>query len=68
MKRLLVIALWMFAVMVSSKAQTWQKTGTGIKATVNNVDVEIQFYAPSTVRIIKYPLGQVFNKKSLSKL
>lgn len=65
-KRIFVMALLMFTVVAGSKAQTWQKTGTGIKASINNVDVEIQFYAASTVRVIKYPSGKVFNKKSLS--
>lgn len=46
-------------------AQTWQKTTTGIKASINKTDVEIQFYSPSSVRILKSPAGNNFNKKSL---
>ncbi len=51
---------------VNVQAQTWQKTNDGIKTTVNNVAIEIEFYNPSTVRIIKSPQGNSFTKKSLS--
>lgn len=50
----------------ASHAQTWQKTNSGIKATTNKVDVEIQFYSASTARIIKSPQGSSIDKKSLS--
>lgn len=51
---------------LNSKAQSWQKTDAGVKTTINKVDVEIQFYTASTVRIIKSPEGNAFTKKSLS--
>jgi alpha-D-xyloside xylohydrolase len=54
------------AVGFTCKAQTWQKTNAGIKTTINKVVIEIQFYTPSTVRIIKSPEGSAFTKKSLS--
>jgi len=47
-------------------AQNWQKTNEGIKTSIQNLQVEIQFYTPSTVRIIKSPAATPFNKKSLS--
>jgi len=50
----------------SSHAQAWQKTDAGIKTTINKVDVEVQFYTSSTVRIVKSPQGTAFDKKSLS--
>jgi len=53
-------------VTLSTQAQSWQKTNAGIKTTINKVDVEIQFYTPATVRIIKSPGGSAFTKKSLS--
>jgi alpha-D-xyloside xylohydrolase len=55
-----------FAVYFNSNAQTWQKTETGIKTSFNKVNIEIQFYTPSTVRVIKFPETGSFNKKSLS--
>ncbi|MES2775654.1 MAG: TIM-barrel domain-containing protein [Bacteroidota bacterium] len=63
--RLYLLSLLLFAT-VSSYAQTWQKTNAGIKTTINKVDVEVQFYSASIVRIIKSPEGIPFDKKSLS--
>ena len=34
-------------------AQDYQKTAYGIKTTVNDVDVEVQFFTPSVVRIMR---------------
>jgi len=47
-------------------AQAHQKTDLGIKTVINNVVVEIQFYNPSIVRVLKSPQGKAFTKKSLS--
>jgi alpha-D-xyloside xylohydrolase len=55
-----------FAISITDKGQTYQKTDTGIKTVINSVGVEIQFYTPSTVRILKWPAGTTFTKKSLS--
>ena len=48
------------------KGQSYQKTDNGLKTLINSIETEIQFYGPSTVRILKYPEGEIFNKKSLS--
>jgi alpha-D-xyloside xylohydrolase len=50
----------------SSNAQSFQKTDLGIKATINSTAIEIQYYNPSTVRILKSPEGRPFTKESLS--
>ena len=47
-------------------AQPYQKTDFGIKSSISSIDVEIQFYGPSTVRILKSPEGHTFTKESLS--
>ena len=47
-------------------AQDYKKTDLGVNAAVANMDVEIQFYNPQTVRIIKHPQGTAFKKESLS--
>ncbi|MEJ2147176.1 MAG: glycoside hydrolase family 31 protein [Acidobacteriota bacterium] len=49
-----------------SPAQPYQKTDTGITTVIDSVAIEIQFYSPSTVRIVKWPDGEKFTKKSLS--
>src|SRR5215203_353209 len=51
---------------ISCLAQTWQKTGSGIKTEINSITTEIQFYNPSIARIIKSPAGRSFSKESLA--
>lgn len=47
-------------------AQTYQKTDTGLKATLQSMDVELQFFSPSIIRVIKSPEGVAYKKESLS--
>ena len=49
-----------------SIAQNYQKTVSGAKASINGVSVEVQFYSPEIVRVIKAPEGKPFTKTSLS--
>ena len=63
---LLIIALLVCVLALNVNAQSYKKTELGIKAAINSVDVEIQFYNASTVRILKSPVGKAFTKKSLS--
>jgi alpha-D-xyloside xylohydrolase len=51
---------------LSGQAQNFQKTSHGIKTVANGNNVEIQFYSPSIVRVIKFPVGKSFSKESLS--
>ena len=66
MKKKLAITFIAIAFVISAKAQPYQKTELGIKSVVNSVGIEIQFYNPSMVRILKWPEGKTFNKESLS--
>ncbi len=61
---LLVVSLLL--VVTDSEAQNFQKTNYGITSTINSLEVEIQFYNPSTVRILKSPRRKTFSKTSLS--
>jgi len=65
-KKLLIIVLFAFVLVNSIEAQIYQKTDLGIKSNINSIDVEIQFYGPSTVRVLKWPEGKTFTKESLS--
>jgi alpha-D-xyloside xylohydrolase len=65
-KKLLIIVLFAFVLVNSIKAQTFEKTDLGIKSIINSVEVEIQFYGPSTVRVLKSPEGKTFTKESFS--
>ena len=47
-------------------AQSYKKTDTGVSFSTNNMSVELKFYGPNTIRIIKYPSGKSFLKNSLS--
>lgn len=58
--------LLFFAVSMSSNAQSYQKTDNGIKTVINSEEIGIQFLSPSVVRIVKWPEGNIFEKKSLS--
>ncbi|MEO6317108.1 MAG: glycoside hydrolase family 31 protein [Chitinophagaceae bacterium] len=49
-----------------SYAQNWQQTATGVKVTVNDINIELQFYSASIVRVVKSPKGSNFTKESLS--
>ena len=65
-KKFFIIVLFAYAMMITSKAQSYQKNDSGIKAVINSIEVKIQFYNPSTVRILKLPVGKAFEKRSLS--
>ncbi len=47
-------------------AQEYQPTDSGIKAKAQSMEVEIRFYSPDIVRVIKSPEGITVNKQSLS--
>lgn len=66
-KNLLTKIVLLFSLFISfANAQSYNMTGTGVKAEINAVNVEIQFYSPSIVRIVKYPKGSICAKQSLS--
>jgi alpha-D-xyloside xylohydrolase len=47
------------------QAQNYQKTATGIKTTVHSIELELQFFNPSTVRVLKSPVKWSYDKSSL---
>jgi alpha-D-xyloside xylohydrolase len=61
---ILVLSVW-FAV-AGVCAQPYQKTDFGIRSTVHSMNIEVQFYSPSLVRVLKSPEGSTFTKQSLS--
>lgn len=46
--------------------QQVQRISNGIKATTQGMDIEVQFYSPSIVRVFKTPEGEKYKKESLS--
>ena len=55
-----------FAINITSNGQSYQKTESGIKTVINTVEVELRFYDPLTIRVLKWPVDDVYDKKSLS--
>lgn len=66
MKRNIIILSFLIAFSVLGYSQPYQKTGLGVNAKINSIDVEIQFYGSSIVRVVKSPDGSSFKKESLS--
>ncbi len=66
MKKINLILLLLLALASTGYAQSYTKTDLGIKAKINSTDVEIQFYEPSIVRVLKSPVGKTFTKESLA--
>lgn len=64
--------IWICAVLSlmagTGQTQEFQRTASGIKTTVNHSDmnIEIQWFTPSSLRILKTPQGKTVEKKSLS--
>lgn len=46
--------------------QDYQKTDYGIKVEVNSMQIELQFFSPQIVRVLKHPNTSVWEKESLS--
>ena len=65
-RRIYTLIFCLFAIIGISEGQTYLKTNAGIKTAIDSIGIEIQFYNPSTVRILKWPEGKGFTKKSLS--
>ena len=65
-KSIVSVMCCLFAVIVC--AQPYQQTETGIKTTIvgKQVEVEVQWYTPNTLRVLKTPQGKSVAKQSLS--
>lgn len=60
----LVFLLVLFPVVAVS--QSFERTEYGVSTQINSMDVEIEFYSPSIVRVLKKPLGTDIEKRSFS--
>lgn len=66
MKRVSCLACLVFLVNYVIQAQRVDRTDLGIKAMIGDESVELRFYSPSIVRVIKHPAHREFVKSSLS--
>lgn len=51
---------------VGCSTKNYEKSDVGLKTSIDSTTVEIQFFSPEIVRILKYPQDSVIDKKSLS--
>ncbi len=65
MKTILLL-LFSITACLQLNAQAFQKTPFGIKATIEDIDIEVQFFDQNTVRITKAPGSGKYTKESLS--
>ena len=66
MKKHCIYLILLFLPITGIQSQIYQKTEKGLKTAINSVNIEIQFYTPSTVRVLKWPEGNTYTKESLS--
>jgi alpha-D-xyloside xylohydrolase len=66
MKRFIILLFMVALTCTGSYGQSYSITDLGIKTAIDSIGIEIQFYSPSIVRIVKWPEGQDFSKESLS--
>lgn len=52
--------------MMPSKAQAYEATASGLRHTTQAVTTTLDFYAPTIVRVVKYPENTTFTKESVS--
>ncbi len=65
-KRISITLAIAFVSFVTTVAQSYNLKEYGLQTSVNNLEVEIQFYTPSVVRVLKWPKGANLKKESLS--
>ena len=66
MRKNFIIGIFSLLLTIPAYAQNYQKTATGVKTNLQSMDVEVRFYSPSIVRILKSPEKSAFTKESLS--
>lgn len=66
MKKIVAALSILMLISIHGFSQSYEKTELGISAQVNSMDIDIQFYGPSIVRVVKSPMGNSFEKVSLS--
>lgn len=59
-----IIGILFSLLITRANAQDYKTTESGIKTTINKIDVEVKFYSPSIVRILKSPANNIFETGS----
>ena len=66
MARHIIWGLLLLCIAANGNAQTFTKTQTGIKTSMQGMEVELSFYSPRIVRVLRHPEGEALKKQSLS--
>jgi alpha-D-xyloside xylohydrolase len=66
MKHIYGVALLLLFLAAGCKAPNYEQTESGLKTRIDSTVVEIQFFTPKTVRVLKYPMDSLPPKRSLS--
>ena len=67
MKKTLYLSVVLFIAYTSiAFSQSYQRLGQGVKAITQSIAIEVQFYSPQIVRVLKQPQGNVLKKESLA--
>jgi len=66
MKTTCIFTLLLFSALLRADAQQYSRTSSGVKSTIAGIAVEIQFYSPNLIRVIKHPAGKSYSRQSLS--
>ncbi|OQP68579.1 glycoside hydrolase family 31 protein [Niastella populi] len=65
-KRIFLFSLLLTGTITTSWSQSFKQTPNGIKTNIQSMNVEVQFFTPRIVRIIKSPAGAATKSASLS--
>src|SRR5687767_5901980 len=65
-KRIILFSLLLISLHTTGWSQLYRKTDNGVKTRIQSIDVEVQFFSPQIVRIIKLPAGAAVKNKSLA--
>ncbi|WP_029905186.1 TIM-barrel domain-containing protein [Prevotella sp. 10(H)] len=66
MKKTILFTFFIMVLSAQLYAQDYKQTATGVKTDIGPTGIEIQFYSPTIVRVLKYPKGDIPKKQSLS--
>src|SRR5690606_22841805 len=61
-----VLLMLISLLFLGARAQSAEQTPHGMKGEVQGMDVEVQFFSPGIVRILKTPVSHKYTKESLS--
>jgi len=64
--RIVSLACCLFLFWGEAQSQVFKEKDNGIEAAVKGVQVQITFFSPAIVRVVKFPAGTTVIKKSLS--